>query len=109
MKILLDENLPTKIKHKLNDSHDVSAVRDEGWLGKKNGELLGLMVLNGFDALVTIDKNLAHQQNLGRFPLFIYVLDAPNNRIPTLEPYMDLLKNVLDMAPVAQVTVVSID
>ena len=25
-----------------------------GWLGKKNGELLGLIIFNGFDYFVTI-------------------------------------------------------
>jgi predicted nuclease of predicted toxin-antitoxin system len=46
MKILLDENLPTKIKYNFGDPHDVSTIKDMGWLGKKNGELLGLAAFN---------------------------------------------------------------
>lgn len=46
MKILLDENLPRKLKTDLGSEFDVKTVRDMGWLGKRNGELLGLMVLN---------------------------------------------------------------
>ena len=45
MKILLDENLPKKLKADFGIEHEVKTVRDMGWLGKKNGELLGLIVL----------------------------------------------------------------
>ncbi len=44
MKILLDENLPKKLKVDFGTEHEVKTVRDMGWLGKKNGELLGLIV-----------------------------------------------------------------
>jgi hypothetical protein len=36
-------------------------VRDKGWNGIKNGELLKLMLADGFHALLTFDKNLQHQ------------------------------------------------
>ncbi len=55
-----------------------------GWLGKKNGELLGLMVLNGFDFFITLDKNLKHQQNLPKFDMTIFILLASNNKHQTL-------------------------
>ena len=67
MKILLDENLPKMLKINFADEHEVFTVREKSWNGKKNGELLGLMTLDGFDAFVTIDKNLQHQQNIKRF------------------------------------------
>ena len=59
------------------------------------GELLGLMTINGFNTFVTIDKNLKHQQNIERFPLQLFILNAPNNTLKTLEPYIAKLKNVL--------------
>jgi hypothetical protein len=108
MKILLDENLPKKLKLDFAGQHSVSSVREMEWLGKKNGELLGLMVLSGFDAFVTIDKNLRHQQNISRFPIMIFVLDSPNNRIDTLQPYIKKLNELLDMPSTSQVTVVSL-
>lgn len=52
MKILLDENIPTKVKYDFGEGHEVRTVRDMGWLGKKNGELLGLTAFNGFDFLL---------------------------------------------------------
>ncbi len=48
MKILLDENLPRKLKADFGINYNVKTVRDMGWLGKKNGELLNLMVSNKF-------------------------------------------------------------
>lgn len=69
MKILLDENLPKKLKINFAAEHEVFTVRKKGWNGKENGELLGLMTLDGFDAFVTIDENLQHQQNSRDFRL----------------------------------------
>ena len=85
MKILLDENLPKQLKADFGPDYDVRTVRDMGWMGKKNGELLGLIVFNGFDLFITIDKNLRHQQNLDRFELKIFLLLALNNRKETLQ------------------------
>lgn len=41
MKTLLDENLPKKVKYDFGEGYEMKTVRDMGWLGKKNGELLG--------------------------------------------------------------------
>lgn len=88
MKFLLDENLPKNLKVEFGGIHEVYTVRDLKWKGKKNGELLGLMTFHGFNALVTIDKNLPKQQNISRFPITVFVLNAPNNKIETLRPYI---------------------
>jgi predicted nuclease of predicted toxin-antitoxin system len=93
MKLLLDENLPVKLKHFFSGKHDINTVSEKGWAGKKNGELLGLMTLNGFDGLITIDKNLVHQQNIGRFDVTIFVLNAANNKIETLKPFIEKLES----------------
>jgi predicted nuclease of predicted toxin-antitoxin system len=57
MKLLLDENLPKRLKQDFPE-HEIYTVRDKGWDGKKNGELMKLMVDGNFDALLTFDKNL---------------------------------------------------
>jgi len=67
MKILLDECVTHKLKPYL-DPHEVSTVRDQGWPGLKNGELLSL-AHSKFDVFLTIDQNLRYQQNLLRFPI----------------------------------------
>jgi hypothetical protein len=91
MKLLLDENLPRKLKYLFPPEHSISTVQENGWSSKKNGELLGLMTLNGFDGLITLDKNLRFQQNIARFPLKIFVLEAPGNKIEILSPYIERL------------------
>lgn len=63
MKILIDENLPRSLAAYLED-HDCRTVVECGWSGKKNGELLALADPL-FDVLLTLDKNLPYQQNLG--------------------------------------------
>ena len=92
MKILLDENLPKKLRADFGIDFEVRTVRDMGWLGKKNGELLGLIVLNGFDIFVTLDKNLRYQQNIDRFELRIFLLLAINNRRETLQTLIEKVK-----------------
>lgn len=83
MRLLLDENLPKRLK---NDflGHEIFTVRDKGWNGIKNGQLLQLMVENGFEALLTFDKNLQHQQNFQKYTIAVFVLSAVNNTYPEL-------------------------
>lgn len=98
MKILLDENLPVELKDDLKD-HQVFTVSDMGWRGKKNGELLGLTIMNGFQAFITMDKNLQYQQNLKRFNILIVVLRAINNQWQTLKPHTLKMTQALAVAP----------
>ena len=95
MKILLDENMPIKVKYDFGESHQVTTVRDMGWLGKKNGELLGLAAFNGFELFITIDKNLKSQQNLSKVDLKFIVILASDNKHQTLQPFIDRIKLLL--------------
>jgi len=61
----------------------------------KNGKLLQLMEDNQFDALVTMDKNLTYQQNIEKLKVSIIVLNAVNNKLPTLKPFIELLNKKL--------------
>ena len=84
MRILLDESLPRKLKADFGQEHEVWTVRDKRWLGQKNGALLRLLVEDGFELFVTVDRNLPYQQNTERLPLTIFVLCAKDNRRETL-------------------------
>lgn len=53
MRLLLDENFPQKVRPDF-PGHTIASVQAAGWKGKKNGELLELMVGEGFDALITL-------------------------------------------------------
>jgi len=107
MKILLDENLPKQLKEDFGPDYDVKTVRDMGWLGKKNGELLGLIVFNGFDFFVTIDKNLRYQQNLDRIELKIFLLLAINNRRETLQVLVEKIKEKIKESNLQKINEVS--
>lgn len=96
MKILLDENLPTKLKLDFGELHEIHTVQEMGWLGKKNGELLGLAVLNGFEILITVDRNLRYQQNLGKFDLKFILLIATDNKHQTLQRFISKIQELLE-------------
>jgi len=83
MKLLLDENLPKKLKSDFPE-HEVFTVRDMNWNGKKNRELMLLMLENTFDAFITFDKNLQFQQNFKKYLIPVLVLNAQDNTYQTL-------------------------
>lgn len=83
--ILLDENLPVALRHHLAE-FDVVTVQFQGWSGKQNGELIGL-IDGRFDVFITGDKNLRYQQRIETRQIAINEL--PFTRLRSLEPYLD--------------------
>ncbi len=69
-----------------------------GWSGVKNGELLRKMAISGFEAFVTVDQNLAFQQNLRGHPIAIFLLRASANRMEALRPLAAPLRTALSQA-----------
>lgn len=94
MKILLDESLPTKLSEFFGTEHEVLTVRDMNWLGKKNGELLQLVIENNFEVFVTADRNLPYQQNLKAITFILVILCGINNR---QETYINLISKLLEL------------
>ena len=93
MRILLDESLPIELRSEIA-GHEVRYVREMGWSGLKNGELL-MQAAALFDVVVTADQNLEYQQNLNTLPIAVVVLMAPSNRIEQLRPLLSGLTEVL--------------
>ena len=62
MLLLLDENIPKKLKNDF-PGHEVFTIKQRGWNGLKNGILLQKLIENDFHVLITFDKNFQHQQN----------------------------------------------
>ncbi|MEP6595497.1 MAG: hypothetical protein ABJA71_06100 [Ginsengibacter sp.] len=91
---MLNENVPAKLKFNFGSGYEVT-VGDMDWLSKKNGELLSLAVFNGFEIFIMLDKNLRNQQNINNLDLKIILLVAKDNKHPTLQPYIDKIKNIL--------------
>jgi len=63
VKVLLDEMLPAAVAGLLLD-HEVVTVRAARYTGLLNGELMRRAVADGYDVLVTADRNLPAQQNV---------------------------------------------
>ena len=59
-----------------------------GWDNLRNGKLLSAAGLAGFQAFITIDKNLRHKQNPASLPIAVIVIMAETNRLETLLPYV---------------------
>lgn len=94
MKILLDECVTKHLKIHLSD-FEVSTVREMQWSGIKNGKLMKLCVENGFDILLTIDKNLQYQQNLDRYPVTIVVLNCFTSTVKDLVSFLPAFRKLL--------------
>ena len=85
MRVLLDECVPRRLGRGLV-GHDVRTAPREGWSGKKNGELLTLMSAAGFEALLTVDQGIRHQQNLRAAGVAVVVMVGASNRLADLVP-----------------------
>jgi hypothetical protein len=94
-KVLLDENLPAKLKYRLQDVCEIYTVNDNGWNALENGDLLIAMQNDGFDYLLTSDKNLQFQQNLANYSSGFIILNVPNNNYETILPLVPKIKKVL--------------
>jgi predicted nuclease of predicted toxin-antitoxin system len=95
MRLLLDENLPKRLKIDFS-AHEVYTVREMGWNGIKNGELIRLLLADNFDVLLTFDKNLQHQQNFSKYAVTVIVLTADNNTYLTLSSLSPKVNFILD-------------
>ncbi|MDX2248939.1 MAG: hypothetical protein SF052_19280 [Bacteroidia bacterium] len=97
-KVLLDENLPKPLVRHFSDRIEASSVHDQGWASKKNGELLAAMTNAAFEYLLTVDRNLEHQQNIDKYPIKIIVVLTYDNRYKTLAPFIPIIeKSILEM------------
>ena len=106
MRLLLDENLPKRLRQDFPE-HEIFTVRDKQWNGIKNGELLQLLIDNSFDALLTYDKNLQYQQNFSKYTLTIFVLTAKINQYTELTKLTPKIKEYLnkDQMPIGTVVI----
>ena len=98
MRLLLDENLPKRLKLDFPD-HEIFTVRDKEWNGIKNGKLLSLLLENDFDALFTFDKNLSYQQNFSKYTITVFVLNAPINSYVELTKLSSQIHDYLNRPP----------
>jgi hypothetical protein len=75
VRVLLDENIPHRLRNKLT-GYDAVTAAYAGLSGFKNGQLLRAAVRAGFDVLVTADKTLEYEQNIPNHPIGVVLLST---------------------------------
>ena len=89
--------MPRKLKRLFPEDFEVVTVRERGWDSLENGELLRA-AREEFDALVTTDRGIPHQQDLSHLGLAVVVLEARSNRLEHLSPLVEETNAVLRRA-----------
>lgn len=98
MRILLDENVPRKLKQAF-PGLIVATVGDMGWAGVRNGELLQ-RAENVFDVLITVDKGVQHQNSLDSKNIALIMLIVRWNKLRYLLPLVpQILQAIADIQP----------
>ena len=95
MRVLLDECVPPRLRGDLS-GHEFRTVSEMRWRGKRNGELLRLMLAEGFDVLLTTDRNIPHQQNIRKAGVAVLLLVGKGNRRLDLIPLVPAALSALD-------------
>jgi len=104
MRVFLDECVDWRLSRDLI-GHQVMTARQMGWTSIENGELLAL-TSEEFDVFVTVDRNLAFQQNPVGLRIAVMVLRAPTNRLADLRPLVPELLNAIASAKPGVVTMI---
>jgi len=94
MKLLLDECLPRKFKHHV-PGHECHTVPEEGWAGKKNGDLLSLAEKSGFEVFLTFDRGVEYEQNLQGREIAVILISAKSSRLLDLLPRIPAVLNAV--------------
>jgi predicted nuclease of predicted toxin-antitoxin system len=104
MRVFLDECVDWRLARDLV-GHQVMTARQMGWASIENGELLALAA-QAFDVFVTVDRNLAFQQNPAVLPIAVIILRARTNRLAELKPLVPKLLGAIDSVKPATVVTV---
>ena len=102
MRVLLDECVDRRLAREIT-GHDVTTAPEAGWAGVTNGDLLS-RAQQGFDAFITVDRNLPFQQDLSRFSIAVLILRARSNRLTDLRGLIPQLLQALPVAKRGEVT-----
>ncbi|HEX8737488.1 MAG TPA: DUF5615 family PIN-like protein [Pyrinomonadaceae bacterium] len=95
MKILLDECVTGKLKRHLTE-FEVKTVVEMNWSGLKNGRLMTEAIKENFDVLLTIDKNIAHQQNISNYKIAVVVFDVEKSKVDFMLEFLPKFKEQVD-------------
>ncbi len=83
MRILFDNGTAAPLRRHLKP-HEVVLAKERGWETLANGKLLAAAEAEGFNLLLTSDKNMTYQQNMSNRLIAIVVLGNPNWKVARL-------------------------
>ena len=106
-KVLLDKNLPKKLKFRLQDCCEIYTVNDMAWNSLENGELIAAMQNEEFNYLLTSDKNLQYQQNIDKYSMGFIVLNVKNNNYETVVVFLEQIKAVLIEDEIVKISILN--
>jgi hypothetical protein len=92
MRIVFDHGVPVPLRNHLT-GHTISTAYEMGWASLDNGALLDAAE-GRFEAFVTTDQNLRHQQNLTGRRLAVLVL--PTTSWPTIRAHVSEVSAAID-------------
>ena len=101
MRVLLDEQLDKRLRRDFAARFSVMTVENRGWKGTKNGALLRLAA-SEFDAFVTMDRGIEHEQNWAMLDLAIVLVAAKTNRYVDVAPLIATIESALDVCKPGQ-------
>ena len=95
MRLLIDECLPQRVKFLFAEAgHDCQTAREAGLSGKENGDLLAAADKK-FEVLLTIDKNIRHQQSLTGRNIAVLIIRSVSNDLEDIRPHVPEALRVL--------------
>jgi hypothetical protein len=101
VRVLLDENLPHKLRTHLAH-HETATVSYLAWGGLENGVLLKKAEAAGFDVFVTGDRALEYQQNVAKRTLGIVCPSA--NSWPIIKHHVKKITAAVEGAVTGSLT-----
>ena len=105
--MLLDECVTRHLKREFAN-HEVHTVEEAGFKGLENGNLLRA-ASGTYDVLITVDRNLPHQQNLTGIEIAVLILCAKKNSYVRLRPLMPKALNALETIQPGAVILIAAD
>jgi len=107
MELLFDDCVPRKLRAHFIPHH-VTLAQEVGWKGLRNSSLLTIAQTR-YDALITTDSNLYHQNVVANFDIAAIVLRAYRNRYDNLLPAIPATLNALQAVNAGEVIYVYAD
>jgi hypothetical protein len=105
MRVLFDQGTPVPLRHVLTQ-HEIETAFERGWSRLQNGALLDAAEREGFEVLLSTDRNLRYQQNLTSRRLGIVVLSTTS--WPRIQRALPLVTDAIDRVTVGSYIEVAI-